>query len=400
MIARIEPGLLEGNLRMPVSKSHLHRLLIAASLADGPTDIAAEGMSGDIAATLVCLRALGAEITERDGGFRVWPHRTEPGSSVVFDCRESGSTLRFLLPIASALGLSAEFVGEGRLPLRPNEILTNAMSEHGVHVSGSLLPIQVRGRMSPGRFTISGSVSSQYVTGLLMALPLLGTDSEIRLSEPLQSACYVDMTLRVLSRFGIGILPVEGGWNVPGGQRYRSPGNEKAEGDWSAACFYLAANAIGSRVTCTGLNKESAQADRRFPELLRLLGGTIDVSDTPDAVPALAVAAALHDGETRIRGAARLRLKESDRLEAVCAMLMALGARASVAPDGLDILGPTRFRGGTIDGCRDHRIVMAACVAATRAEDEVIVTDAEAVGKSYPAFFEHFALLGGKVHVE
>ncbi len=315
-------------------------------------------------------------------------------------CGESGSTLRFLLPVAAALGVSCAFTGAGRLPERPNAPLTEALNAHGVRADRDRLPIRLCGRLRGGEYEIAGDISSQYITGLLFALPLCGEDSALRLTTPLASASYVDITLDVLARFGIRIDRAPEGWAVPGGQRYASPGEVCAEGDWSAAAFWLAANRLGGEVACEGLREDSAQGDRAIGGLLGQLGGEIDATDTPDLVPALAVAAAVHPGTTRITGAARLRLKESDRLSAVAQMLRALGGRAEETADGLMIEGVARLKGGEVDGQNDHRIVMAAAIAATVAAGPVRITGAEAVEKSYPAFFDDFRRLGGRVRLE
>ena len=397
MIATIEPGRLQGTVRVPASKSAAHRLLIAAALSDRDTFIRIGALNRDIEATIACLRALGAGIEIAPGGLRVNPIGAVPGACGL-DCGESGSTLRFLLPVACALEARATFTGRGRLPERPNAPLVEALRAHGAKIDADTLPTRVAGALRGGRWTLPGDVSSQYVTGLLFALPRLAEDSEIVLTTPLQSAGYVDMTLRALSAFGVEIEPTTDGWRVPGGQRYRSPGGIAVEGDWSAAAFWFAANALGSDIRVEGLLDDTAQGDRAITELLGR--PAIDASGVPDLVPALAVAAAALPQRTVITGAARLRLKESDRLESVAALLRALGGTAEVLPDGLLIDGGPPLRGGDVDGCGDHRIVMAAAVAAAAATAPVRIHGAEAVSKSYPDFFTDFNRLGGHAHVE
>ena len=425
MNAVIHPGLLRGGVRVPPSKSVAHRVLIAAALADAPTEIEISALNEDILATIGCLRALGAEIERTDAGLRVSPiQRTScaesagedeirvssDGESVcaesaggdgsrVLNCGESGSTLRFMLPVAAALGADCVFTGGGRLPERPNRILTDVLNAHGVCADRELLPIRLSGRLTGGTYAVAGNVSSQYITGLLLALPLCAEDSEIVLTKALESASYVGITLETLAAFGVRVLETPRGWHVPGGQHYRSSGRVRVEGDWSAAAFWLTANALGSRVECEGLSAGSAQGDRAIARMLRDLGGEIDVSDTPDLVPALAVAAAAHPGRTHITGAARLRVKESDRLHAVAELLRALGGQVEELSDGLIIDGGRPFTGGTVNGVNDHRIVMAAAVAATAAQGDVTITDAQAVAKSYPGFFEEFRRLGGRCDV-
>lgn len=399
MNAVLHPSLLQGSVQVPPSKSVAHRVLIAAALADMPTEIEISALNEDIQATIGCLRALGAEIERTDAGLRVHPIRATMCAESMLNCGESGSTLRFMLPVAAALGADCAFVGSGRLPERPNRILTDALCAHGVRVDRELLPIRISGQLRGGTYAVAGNVSSQYITGLLLALPLCAEDSEIVLTKKLESASYVGITLEALAVFGIRVLEAPQGWRIPGRQRYASPGRMRVEGDWSAAAFWLAANAIGSRVECRGLKMESAQGDRAIARMLGELGGEIDVSDTPDLVPALAVAAAAHPGRTHITGAARLRVKESDRLRAVADMLHALGGQAEELPDGLIIDGGHSFTGGTVNGVNDHRIVMAAAIAATAAEGDVTITDAQAVAKSYPGFFEELRRLGGRCDV-
>ena len=413
----IHPGTLSGTVKVPASKSMAHRALIAAALADGLTTLHIDALNDDIEATIDALMALGAMIDydPRRGLMIVRPIEAAPNlrreiaglsgraaSRVDFsrtlelDCGESGSTLRFLLPVACALGARATFTGRGRLPERPNAALTKALRGHGAEIDADTLPMHVAGTLRPGLWALPGDVSSQYVTGLLMALPLLDSDSEIHLTTPLQSAGYVDMTLETLSDFGIRVEKTDMRYIIPGNQAYRSPEDVYVEGDWSAAAFWHAANALGSNIDIEGVSRRSAQGDRAIEALLGQ--NEIDASNVPDLVPALAAVAAALDQRTVITGAARLRLKESDRLAAVADMIHALGGRVEVTQDGLVIdSGPVR--GGTVDGKNDHRIVMAAAILATRAEGDVTITGTEAVSKSYPDFFEHFRALGGKCDV-
>ncbi len=397
----ITPGPLAGHVRAPASKSAAHRALICAALADAPTAIHISALNRDIEATIACLTALGADIRLEADALRVSPIASAPARALL-DCGESGSTLRFLLPVASALGAACRVVGHGRLPQRPNAPLTDALRAHGASLDSDLLPMALSGRLRPGRFELPGDVSSQYVSGLLFALPLLDGDSTIALTTRLESAAYVDMTLAALARFGVIVEPTDVGWHIPGNQRYRSPGAYAVEGDWSAAAFWLAANAIGADVRVDGLSEATAQGDRAVASLLGR--AEIDASGVPDLVPALAVAAAHRSGRTVVTGAARLRLKESDRLESVARLLTALGHSCRVTADGLEIDGgapePCSEAIRTVDGANDHRVVMAAAVAAAYADRPVRVTGAQAVEKSYPDFFRDFRQLGGRVDVE
>lgn len=397
----VTPSKLAGIVRVPASKSAAHRALIAAALSDASTTVRIGALNRDIEATISCLRALGAGIAQNEGRLAVSPIRDVPAGALL-DCGESGSTLRFLLPVACALGASACFVGHGRLPQRPNAALTDALRAHGSAIDADVLPMRAAGPITGGNWTLPGDVSSQYVTGLLFALPLLASDSEIALTTPLQSAAYVDMTLDALRQFGIAVEPTATGWRVPGGQRYRSPGAIDVVGDWSAAAFWLAANTLGADIHLDGLCDDTAQGDRAA---LHLMGAPeIDATHVPDLVPALAVAAARLPQRTVITGAARLRLKESDRIQTTVDALRALGHRAEATPDGLNVEGgapqPCADDIRIVDGANDHRIVMAAAVAAAFADRPVRILGAEAVEKSYPDFFRDFEQLGGQCHVE
>jgi len=416
MVIQITPAPLAGAIPAIPSKSDAHRLLICAALSDGPTELALSQSSQDIDATVNCLRALGAGVERTEGGLRVSPIEKVPGFPAL-DCGESGSTLRFLLPVAAALCDRARFTGRGRLPERPLSPLIEALSAHGVRFDAEKLPLTVTGRLQSGRFPLSGGVSSQFVTGLLLALPALAGDSEIHLTTPLQSAPYVDITLHALNRFGIAVERSGNGFFVPGGQRFCSPGAVKVEGDWSNAAFFLCAGAISGEVAVTGLNLCSPQGDRRIVELLRrfgaevaesensvtvrrssLTGCEIDIDETPDLLPVLAVVAAFAKGETRFVNAARLRLKESDRLASTAQLINALGGEAKELPDGLIVRGKKPV-GGRVHSFHDHRIAMAAAVAAAGCEKPVIIEDAGAAAKSYPAFYADYAELGGILDV-
>ncbi len=411
------PGTPSGTLRAISSKSDAHRNLICAALAEGETDFDPFTPSEDIEATIACLAALGADIRRRpDGGCRVTPGNTPPRP--VLDCGESGSTLRFLLPVAAALGCDAAFTGHGRLPQRRIAPLLEALGEHGCAASAEHLPLRLSGQLAPGVFSIVGNESSQYISGLLFALPLLSADCRIEIIGTLSSRGYVDMTLRTLARFGIRAEETETGFFIPGGQRYRSPGRAVLEGDWSNAAFHLVSGALGAPVTVTGLDPASEQRDREIIALLtrfgarvtvedsrvtaapgELTGQRIDMDQIPDLLPPLAVLACAAKGETVLCNAARLRDKESDRLSAAAALLRNLGGEVREEPDALVIRGTGRLAGGCVDGVGDHRIVMAAAVAAAICREPVVIRGAEAAAKSYPGFFEDFRTLGGKTDV-
>ncbi len=395
MDIRITPHRLSGSLRAIPSKSDAHRLLILAALAEMETFVGCPDVSRDIEATASLLRALGAGVERTEDGFLVTPVSSVPASPLTLDCHESGSTLRFLLPVAAALGVNAKFVGEGRLGERPMLPLTAALRSGGVSVSADLLPIEISGRLRPGEYELPGNISSQFISGMLMALAHLGGGS-VRLTTALESSGYVDMTLRTLERFGVSVSHGGGTFAVSG--RVRSPGHVDAEGDWSSAAFWQEANTFGSDVSVEGLDGASAQPDRAAARLLQTLGGTVDVSGSPDLFPALALAASAARERTVFVGGARLRLKESDRIATVAAALRALGGVCRETEDGLTV-EPSPLSGGEVDGAGDHRIVMAAAVAAAHASGETVIRGAEAVEKSYPGFFEDFTHLGGIVHV-
>ncbi|MEA5016736.1 MAG: 3-phosphoshikimate 1-carboxyvinyltransferase [Candidatus Limiplasma sp.] len=413
------PGLLSGSVRAIPSKSDAHRLLICAALADRPTTLHLPGWQGeDIAATLRCLTALGASFAQRQDAIWVTP-MAGPVPSPVLDCGESGSTLRFLLPVAAALGCGAIFTGSGRLPQRPIGPLLEALEHGGVRASDRALPLRLEGKLRPGRYALPGDVSSQFITGLLLALPLTGGGGEIELLGPLESVGYVDMTRSSLSNFGVSVQASPKGYGVPPGQGYRSPGEAWAQGDWSNAAFFLVAGALAGPVRYEGLRLPSTQGDAAVFDILARWGArmeaqadritvacgearralTLDVREIPDLLPILAVAAAVTPGVTRFTNAARLRLKESDRLASVARMIGGLGGRAWEEPEGLGVEGQPALRGGSVHCAGDHRIAMAGAIAATLCSGETVLEGAEAVNKSYPSFFEDFQKLGGKCHV-
>lgn len=414
---------LHGQLRAIPSKSYVHRALICASLADAPTEILCTDTNRDMDATVNCLQALGARITKTEDRYTVLPltQNAVADRLATLDCGESGSTLRFLLPVAAALGQPSRFLAHGRLSERPLSPLFEELQAHGVTLSAQgQFPLELSGKLTSGMFRLSGSVSSQFFTGLMLALPLLQGDSRIESIGKTESAPYLALTEAVLRSFGVQLRHEGDGSQLQlavSSQTFRSPGTLCSEGDWSNAAFWLVAGAIGGDVTLTGLQVDSCQGDRAIVSLLREMGAsvtecgegvlhavrsplhgiTIDATDIPDLVPILAVAAAAATGETRIVGAARLRLKESDRLQSVCAMLRALGGDCEETADGLLIRGGRQLVGGEVDSCNDHRIAMSAAVASCLCNGQVNIQTAQAVEKSYPAFFADFAKLGGRV---
>lgn len=413
MKVTVKQGIRGGAISAIPSKSDAHRLLICAALADAPTTLICPATSEDIEATAGVLRALGAKIQRTEQSYVVTPIKDLPVHALL-DCGESGSTLRFLLPVAAGLSANATFVGRGRLPQRPMDELYEALTKKGACITnGCKLPFDLSGSLSAGEYEIGGSVSSQYLSGLLMGLPLLAAESRVSVKGILESKGYVLMTLEALSRFGVDIKREENRFTVAGGRPYKSPGTITVQGDWSNSAFFFCLGAlIPEGVTVTGLSEGSAQADKAVLAVLEEMGAqierlenaitvkkgslrgvTVDAADIPDLVPVLSIVGAQAEGKTTFINAGRLRAKESDRIKTVCQMISSLGGFAQEHEDGLAVWGG--LRGGEVDGAGDHRIVMAASVAAALCP--VTVTGAQAVCKSYPAFFEDLSLLGAQI---
>ena len=408
MTLTLSPRPIGGRIAAIPSKSQAHRLLICAAFAEKPTKIVCPQTSRDIEATARCLSALGAQIDYRSDTFTVYPVEM-PNENAILDCGESGSTLRFLLPVVAAIGVSADFLMHGRLPERPLSPLWELLEENGITFRRPKENIlHMEGKLRSGRYEIAGNVSSQFISGLLFALPMAGGCSDIMLTSPLQSAPYVDMTLDALGSFGVAAEKTAGGYHVSGGRTYRSCGKLSVEGDWSNAAFWLCAGAISAPMQVSGLNLSSAQGDRRIIDILERFGAgveasdaavsvspqplhgiEIDASDVPDLVPPLALVASCAKGTTRIYGAERLRIKESDRLLSVSQALNAIGGRVNVTADGLLIEG-SPLLGGSVDSQNDHRIAMMTAIASAVSRGTIELSGAEAVEKSYPKFWDDF----------
>ena len=395
MKVKITPLKLCGRVDAIASKSFAHRIMLAAALADKPTKIYLNTTSEDIEATKNCLISMGAKIEEGEGFIIISP--VTYAKDVVLDCNESGSTARFLLPVAATVCESFKMCGKGRLPERPMTPLVSQMRNHNVTISQDNIPLEVSGKMSGGKFLIPGDISSQYITGLLFALPNCSEKSEIMLSSPLQSAAYVDITIDVLKQFGINIEKTENSYVIEP-QKFVSPKEITVEGDWSNSAFWVVANEICNNVFVDGLNYESLQGDMNILKAKDIT--QIDASEIPDLVPILAVLACARKGKTVIYNAQRLRIKESDRLETVRKSLSSLGADIQETNDGLIINGTGSLSGGECESFNDHRIAMSCAIASCLCKDEVIIKDAQAVNKSYPKFFEDFVKLGGKIIIE
>lgn len=397
----IKPSFLKGRLDIPASKSCAHRAIICAALAEGTSILSGVSMSKDIKATIDAMSALGASFDVNCDVVTVSGIKNPCGNAVI-DCNESGSTLRFVIPIAAALGAAAEFQGRGRLPERPIDIYKRELSKNGIKFVTEEMPYKITGKLQSGVYEIEGDVSSQFITGLLFALPMLDGDSEIVLTSHLESRPYVDITIDILRRFGIEIEENENGFHVRGGQKY-TPHDEKIEGDYSQAAFFYVANALGSSVTLGNLNPESVQGDKKILDLIEIMKNNgsfhADCSDIPDLVPILAVLGAFGSGESVIYNAKRLKIKESNRLETTAALLNNLGGDVEVTDDGLIIRPTGNMHGGTVDSFGDHRIVMAAAIAAAGIDGELIIKGAESAEKSYPDFFKDYKQLGGNANV-
>ena len=437
MLARITPAPLAGTVPAIASKSMAHRLIIAAALANGETHVICNTTCADIEATVRCLTALGARIETVDDGYQVHPTMKSVEFGLLkalaggtLDCGESGSTLRFMLPVACALGADATFTGQGRLGARPLSPLSDEIIAAGCTLEGlGGFPLKATGRMRPGTFKLPGNVSSQYISGLLLAAPLLSEPSTIEVTGKIESRPYINLTIQAMKAFGVEvsverIAPRDGNPEVTcfrtQGGSYRTPGTVSVEGDWSNAAFWLCAGAIGTDpITVDGVSMSSAQGDRNVLAALsrfgarivrstnaatvqsdKLQGFEMSAQDIPDLVPVISAVASVARGRTYIRDCARLRIKESDRLATTTRELTALGAHVRIAGDDLIIDGVDALTGGEVDSHNDHRIAMMAAVAASRATGEVVIHGAEAVNKSYPDFFDHYRLLGGKVELE
>ena len=411
-------GTLKGEVAPPPSKSQAHRLLICAALGTEPCTIVCNSVNDDIMATMRCLNAIGAKITFSSGIFDVQPIEIIKGGTL--DCGESGSTLRFLMSVAAVLGADATFTGTGKLPQRPMDALTEVLAAHGVSFerhSAEELPVTCSGTLQGGKFTLPGNISSQYLTGLLFALPLATVDSEIEVTGSLTSASYIDMTIDALRTAGISVERRNNIFTIKGNQHYRMPQRVVVEGDWSSAAFWVVAGVIGKRtMTICGMNNESLQGDSAIVDHLRcmgafietaddkvvavpshLFGAELDCMDTPDLVPVLSVAAAVAQGTTTFTNVGRLRFKESDRLAAMKSVLESFGITSSVGEDTFTVYGGKPVAAHPVNSFGDHRIAMSAAVLSTVAKGVTTIMGPECVAKSYPSFFEDFAALGGVV---
>ena len=392
MIINVEKSKIDGSINAIPSKSYAHRISICNFLSgkDGKADCG-DFISKDIEVTAKCLSAL-------KNGQRV------------LDCGESGSTLRFMIPLCASIGGKFEFVCHGRLINRPNDELFSVLNKHGITtVQGKTIVID--GKLTGGEFCLRGDISSQYISGLLMALPSLNEDSQITLTTPLASKPYVDITLEVLKEYGVSVVETQNGFIIKGGQKFN--GHLLPEGDWSYASAFLVLGAICGRVKVNGLNVNSSQGDKKILQVLEdagcefnvdqngvetiksdLRSFVFDAEDCPDLVPVVSVLGAFADGMTVITNVERLALKESDRIFSTLETLRAFGITASSDGHTIAIYGG-KAKSATVDSFNDHRIVMAGAILACATGGKI--TNAEAINKSYPNFFEHLRSVGGNI---
>ncbi len=417
MIFTFEKAPTGGAVHAIPSKSAAHRLLICAAFADAPCEIVCPASSEDIDATTRVLTALGADIKRTEHGFAVTPVK-EVRRGAVLDCGESGSTLRFMLPVTAALGANAQFVRRGRLAQRPLSPLYEEIMRHGVSLPANAQtePLPVFGKMRPGGYTLAANVSSQFVSGILLAMPLMGERCTLSLTDTVESAHYIRITLDAMAKFGAAPLVSPDGRLYEGtATPYRSPEKCVVEGDWSNAALWLAAGAIGQApITVRGLMPDSPQGDRKILDILHAFGAkitadgnsitvspallrgiTADVSQIPDLTPVLAALAAAAEGETVFTGTARLKIKESDRAAAIVQAIRTLGGEATAEENRLVIRGGKPLHGGTLPSFADHRMIMCAALLSMIASSTITVTGAEAIRKSYPGFAEDYRSLGG-----
>lgn len=414
---KIIPSSLKGEVTIPPSKSISHRAIIAAGLADGVSQIENIIFSEDIQATCEGMEALGVEIKRKGRTLIIKGRKKLNPLKREIHCRESGSTLRFFIPLALLINEPITFLGEGRLKQRPLGPYLDIFQKQKIDYQyKDELPLTVKGLLRPDRFEIPGNISSQFITGLLFALPLLEGDSEIVIKGSLESKPYIDLTIDVLKQFSIQIEnKVHEVFHIKGSQNYQ-PAYYQVEGDYSQAAFWIVAGLLGEEISCKNLKRNSLQGDRVILDIVKEMGGNlsekdgkiivkpsktkgvqIDASQCPDIVPILAVLGALSEGKTEIIRAERLRIKESDRLKAIASELNQLGAEVYEQEDGLIIFGKDYLHGGIVDSWNDHRIAMALAIASIRCREPVILTNSSTVKKSYPNFFEDFKKLGGKI---
>lgn len=401
MNIKITPAQLFGEVSAIASKSVAHRQLICAAFSDAPTKISCPEISKDIIATADCLKALGAEITYENSQFNIIPI-VEIKENAHLNCGESGSTLRFMLPVVSALGVKTTFKMEGRLPKRPLSPMWEELISHGADLEKPTDDtIRVSGKLDNTPFSIRGDISSQFITGLLFSLCVLKEPTQIKATTPIESMPYINITNEVLKDFGINVTLKDNIFSIQG--KLTTKGIYKSDGDWSNGAFWLCADKLSKKtVRCTGLSQNSPQGDKEILNILNELDkyeSEIDGRNIPDLIPIVSVVASVSKGTTVIKNAQRLRIKESDRILSTFELIKNLGGKCEITDDGLIIEGVEKLKGGIIDSFNDHRIAMSAAIASIVCENEVVINGAEAVEKSYPAFWEDFKKLDGKYEI-
>lgn len=402
---------LEGTIVVPASKSLSHRAIIAASLAKGKSAIHNLSFSEDIEASIEAMRELGAQISKKGSSLLVFPFEERNKDSYEIHCRESASTLRFLIPLSLVQERKVRFWGRGKLPQRPLDLYFPIFQQNGISYQKASkeetnLCLSVEGQLKAGLYSIPGNVSSQFITGLLFTLPLLKGDSELLITEELESKAYIDLTLQILESFGIEILALsDSHYQIRGGQEYQAT-NIDIEGDYSQAAFFLVANSLGAKIHLENLKQESKQGDRAILDCISLLEAKqeeeileMDGSQFPDIIPILSLRAALSPGKTILSNLSRLTIKESNRLEATADILQKLGAKIQILGDALHIEGVKSLYGNKVSSYGDHRLAMMIAIASMRTKGEISIDDMDCVKKSYPHFWEDFKALGGKIYV-
>lgn len=407
---KIYPRSLSGSINIPASKSFCHRAIIAASLAEGISEIKKISLSDDIQSTLLAMKALGSHIEQRKNIYFIQKEKPEKkAKNLKIDCSESASTLRFLIPISMLQEREVSFYGKHNLPKRPLSpyfpIFEKSKIFFSTESADKNLCISLKGQLVAGNYTLPGNVSSQFISGLLFALPLLEGDSSLTILSDLESKSYVDMTLDILYHFGIEIQEKGNTFIIPGNQHY-IPQELSMEGDYSQAAFFLVANSLGSKIQIEGLSKNSKQGDKVILEFLNALEHktkeevlVLDGSQCPDIIPVLSLRAALTPGKTRIIKIERLRVKECDRLHATAEVLHRLGAKVKEGKDFLELEGVSKLQGNSVSSYGDHRMAMMIAIASTCCDGAIFLDNADCVSKSYPNFWKDFTSLGGEYHV-
>ena len=398
------PSQLSGTIDIPSSKSLTHRAIICASLSRGRSIIRNVTFSQDIDATIAAMKELGTMIFKYDDYLEIDGTTTFLKSNCLINCKESGSTLRFMIPVSLICENNLHFIGEGQLGKRPLDPYYQIFEEQNIAYlyRENVLDLYIRGRLRGGEFKIRGDISSQFITGLLFALPLMEENSKIILTTPLESRGYIDLTLQVLRHYGVFIINNDYKEFIIFGHQMYKARDYDVEGDYSQAAFFLVANQLGSHVNITNLNPNSLQGDYRIVDIINSINDNqainTDGKDIPDLIPIIALMATQLEGVSQIKNVSRLRLKECDRLKAIIEMINALNGKAYISDDTLMIEGKTKLKGNKVKTYHDHRMAMVASIASTLCDEEIIIDDYECVEKSYPAFFEDFKKLGGDYH--